>query len=201
MKDSIELLFGSKARWRLLKFFLLNDNREFMLKEIVTKNKLDSKEVSSVLNQLVRAKFLIQKQKKKIRHFATNTSFTFYHELKNLIVRSNIYPQCESLGRIKALGDIKLALISGLFINYPKAKTDLLIVGDNLSRAKLKHLLEELEAEMGREIDYSLMTLTEFKYRANMMDKFITEVLIEPHEMIVNKVNNLVREIKNARKV
>jgi hypothetical protein len=200
MKDSIELLFGSKARWRLLKFFLLNEQKEFTLREITQRNKLNMQEVNTILNQMVKAKFLLLKLKKKSKEYETNSDFTFYHELKNLIVKSNIFPQCESLGKIKSLGDVKLGLISGIFINYPKAKTDLLIVGDNTSRAKMKHLLEDLEAEMGREINYSLMSLVEFKYRANMFDKLITEVLEEPHEIVVNKITNLIQEIKNARK-
>lgn len=201
MRESIELLFGSKARWRLIKFFLLNEHKEYTIKDLALKNKLDVKDITPILGQLVKARLLDLKQKKKSKVYCTNVEHTFYQELKGLVVRSNIYPQCESLGKIKTLGDVKLSLISGIFINYPKAKTDLLIVGDNISRAKMKHLLEDLEAEMGREINYSLMTLTEFKYRANMVDKFITEVLIEPHEIIVNKVTNLVREIKNARSV
>lgn len=201
MKESIELLFGSKARWRLIKFFLLNEHKEYTVKDIAQRNKLDLKEINPILTQLLKARFLDFKQKKKSKVYFTNVDHTFYQELKGLVVRSNIYPQCESLGKIKTLGDVRLSLISGIFINYPKAKTDLLIVGDSISRAKMNHLLEDLEAEMGREINYSLMTLAEFKYRANMVDKFITEVLIEPHEIIVNKVTNLVREIKNARSI
>ena len=200
MKEAIEFLFGSKARWRLIKFFLLNDSKEFNLKEITQRNKLDNREVNTILNHFVKAKFLLSKAQKKTKKFITNTEFTFYHELKGLIVKSNVYPQCESLGKIKSLGDVKLGLISGIFINFSKAKTDLLVVGDNISRAKMKHLLEDLEAEMGREINYSLMTLAEFKYRTNMFDKFVTEVLEGPHEIVVNKVPNLIREIIGARK-
>lgn len=200
MKDSIELLFGSKARWRLMKFFLLNENREYTLKEITGKNKLESRETMSIVNQFLKARLLISKNRKKPRSFRTNKNFSFYRELKALVVRSNVYPQCESLVKLKNLGDAKLGLVSGIFINYPKAKTDLLVVGDNLSKAKTKHLLEDLEAEMGREINYSIMTTAEFKYRVNMFDKFITELIEEPHEIIVNKVPNLLSELKNARR-
>lgn len=200
MKDSIELIFGSKARWRLLKFFMLNENKEFSLKEITNKNKLETREAMNVVNQFLKARLLNSKNRKKSKAYSTNKNFSFYRELKALVVRSNVYPQCDSLTKMKNLGDVKLSLVSGIFINYPKAMTDLLIVGDNFSRAKMKHLLEDLEAEMGREINYSIMTTTEFKYRVNMFDKFITDLIEEPHEIILNKVPNLLSELRNARR-
>ena len=81
-----------------------------------------------------------------------------------------------------------------------KAKTDLLIVGDNISKAKMKHLLEDLEAEMGREVNYSLMDSNEFKYRANMFDKFIMELLDSPHEIVVNKMQKELLQLKGVNK-
>jgi hypothetical protein len=104
------------------------------------------------------------------------------------------------LSRVENLGDVQLALISGIFINNPKSKTDLLIVANNVSRAKMKHLLEELTAEMGREINYSLLTSEEFKYRVDMFDKFIMEIVGQPHELVINKVPGMLKEIKNNKK-
>ena len=81
-------------------------------------------------------------------------------------------------------------------MNYPKGRADLLLVGDEMSRAKLKHLLENLEAEVGKEINYSFMSSDEFKYRTDMLDKFIMEFLESPYEEIICKVPNL-KEIAN----
>lgn len=200
MKNELEFLFGSRTRWRLVKFFVLNDGQEYKSKEVATVNKLYPKETNTILQQLVKAKFLISKSKKKNNSYYINKKFPFYSEIKNLVIKSNVYPQCESLKKIKNLGDVKLALISGIFINHTKAKTDLLIVGDNVSKAKMKHLLEELTAEMGREINYSLMNFEEFKYRANMFDKFIMEIIGQPHEVVENKVAGMIKELEKAKK-
>lgn len=196
MKNELELMFGSRARWRIIKFFLLNEHTEFTAKEINHKNKLDWKEANPVLVQLVRAKFLISKAKGSKKIYLLNRKFYFYMELKKLVIKSNIYPQCDSLRKLRKLGDVKLGLISGAFINNPKAKTDLLVVADNISRVKMKHLLENLEAELGKEVNYSLMNSQEFKYRMNMFDKFISEILEEPHEIVINKIPNLLEQIK-----
>lgn len=200
MKNSLEALFGSKERWRLIKLFLLNEREKFTIAELAKRNKVDGRKIAGILAQLLNAGFIVRRTKAKKKYYITNRRFPFFKELKDLVIRSNIYPQCENLGKIKNLGNIKLGLISGVFINQPKAKSDLLIVGDSISRAKMKHLLEDLEAEMGREINYSLMSAQEFKYRANMFDKFIMEILESPHEIVVNKMANEIHQLMNAKK-
>ena len=200
MKNSLEALFGSKERWRLIKLFLLNEHKKFSVAELAKRNKVDGRKIAGILAQLLNAGFIVRRRKAKRKYYMTNKRFPFFKELKDLVIRSNIYPQCENLGKIRNLGNIKLGLISGVFINQPKSKSDLLIVGDSISRAKMKHLLEDLEAEMGREINYSLMSAQEFKYRANMFDKFIMEILEAPHEIVVNKMANEIRQLMTAKK-
>ncbi len=199
MSEIFSQLFDSRARARLMKFFMLNDKGGYTVAEIAKKSQLTSRQVSRELGRLERIKMIISRSRKGHKFFETNRNFIFYPELKNLVIKSNTLPECRSLRRIKTLGKVKLALISGIFLNYPKGRADLLIVGDELSRAKLKHLLESLEAEVGREINYSIMSSDEFKYRTDMLDKFIMEFLEGPYEEIVCKIPNL-KEIANRRK-
>ena len=111
--------------------------------------------------------------------------------MKNLIAKSNTSPQCKSLEKVSKIGNVKLAVISGVFINYQKSKADMIIVGDNIGKAKLKNLMNGLEAEIGKEINFVLMTMEEFKYRLNMLDKFILEFLEGPNEEVINKITGL----------
>ncbi|HUD09076.1 MAG TPA: hypothetical protein VMQ48_03240 [Candidatus Saccharimonadales bacterium] len=198
MPEIFSQLFESRVKARLIKFFMLNDKREYSQQEVVQKNKMSSIQITKELNRFEKMKMIIVRTKKGKRFFQTNTGFIFYPELKNLVVKSNTMPECRSLSQIKNLGKVRLALISGVFLNYPKGRADLLLVGDEMSRAKLKHLLENLEAEVGKEINYSFMSSDEFKYRTDMLDKFIMEFLESPYEEIICKVPNL-KEIANRR--
>lgn len=199
MSEIFSQLFDSRARARLVKFFMLNDKEPYTLKEIVKKNQLTSQQVSRELVRMERMKMIVSRSKRGQRLYQTNRGFFFYPELRNLVIKSNTLPECRSLHRIKNLGKVRLALISGVFLNYPKGRADLLIVGDELSRAKMKHLFESLEAEVGKEINYSIMSSEEFKYRTDMLDKFIMEFLESPYEEIICKIPNL-KEIANRRK-
>jgi hypothetical protein len=137
---------------------MLNQKEAFSAQEINEKNKFEGKETKKeakrVLFHLEKAKFIYSRSQKNKKLYYLNTRSPFHNEIRSLVIKSNIYPQCKQLNKVKSLGEVKLALVSGLFINHSKSKTDLLIVADNVSRAKLKHLIEELEAEMGKEVNY-----------------------------------------------
>lgn len=190
MSEVLESLFGSKERASLLRFFLQNPDQEYTYADIVRRNMLRGN-VKSEVEKLKKIKFISRHVRKGKISYILNQDFSFYPELKNLISKSNTYPQCKSLANVGKIGNIKLAAISGVFINYQKGKADMIIVGDDIRRAKLKNLMSSLEAEIGKEIDFVLMSGEEFKYRLNMLDKFILEFLEGPHEELVNKIPGL----------
>jgi len=176
-----------------------NPEQEYLQSEIAKRNMLKLVTVRKELDNLVKIRFIFKRSRKGKKTFILNQEFAFYPELKNLVAKDNIYPQLKSLSKIKALGNIKLAAISGAFVNYHKSKADMILVGDGISRARLKNLMNSLEAEIGKEVDFVLMTGEEFKYRLNMLDKFILEFFEGPHEEIINKITGLKRFIANRK--
>jgi hypothetical protein len=200
MKNSLENLFGSKDRWRMIKMFLLNSGESFSLTEVSRRTKVERRKMRRIISQLSKSGFITGRKRKEGWFFSVNKNYPFFSELKKLVIKSNIYPQCESLGKVKKLGDVKLSIITGVFINEPKVRTDLLIVGARISKAKMDHLLADLEAELGREVNYSLMDIEEFKYRANMFDKFIMEILEMPHEILVNKIPGVIHHLVTKKR-
>jgi len=163
------------------------------LTEVAQRNMLNRNRARKELENLHKIKFLFKKTHKGKIVYYLNQEFIFYPELKNLVAKDNMHPQSGSLDRIKNVGNVKLAVISGGFINYAKSKADMILVGDGISRAKLKNLMNCLEAEIGKEVDFVLMNGEEFKYRLNMLDKFILDFLEGPHEEVINKISWLKR--------
>ncbi len=199
MSEILENLFGSREKTRILRFFLQNPEQDYFVPEIARRNMLKPVRIKKELDNLARIKFLLKRSKKGKIFYTLNHNFIFYPELKNLISKDNVYPQSRSLSKIKNIGNVKLAAISGAFINYHKSKADMILVGDGISRAKLKNLMNNLEAEIGKEVDFVMMTGDEFKYRLNMLDKFILEFLEGPHEEIINKITGLRQFIANRK--
>ena len=152
------------------------------------------------LNNFKKIKFILERKRKGRKFYLLNTGFPFYSELRNLVAKSNVYPQCKSLGRIRNIGDVKLAIVSGVFLNYPRSKVDMILVANNVTRRKLKNLVGSVEAEIGKEISYVLMSSEELKYRVNMLDRFLLEFFEGPYDEIINKIPNLKGFTDNLRR-
>lgn len=200
MIEVLDFIFGSKIKARMLRFFLMNSDQEYGIAEISRKNMFKGSQVRSVLNDFRKNKFVVERKKGGKKYYIINQRFPFFPELRSLFIKSNVYPECSSLAKVKAIGDVKLALISGIFLNYPKSKADIVLVANNVSRSKLNNLMNNLEAEVGREISYVLMNSDEFKYRMDMLDRFLLDFLESPHDELVNKIPRLKPFIAGLKK-
>ncbi|MDD3498041.1 MAG: hypothetical protein PHH24_00875 [Candidatus Moranbacteria bacterium] len=198
--EVLEVLFGSKTRARMMRFFILNPKGEYTFPEILRKNLLKSPEARKELNIFKKARFTKERKKGGKKYYFINPDFPFYKEIERLIVRSDIFPQCKSLSMIKKVGNVKLAVTTGVFLNYEKGDVDLLIVVDGVSRAKLKKMIANLEAEVGREIRYMIIDNEELTYRLNMLDRFIIDMFKGPHEIIINKAPKVKQIISRLEK-
>ena len=69
MSEILEALFGSKARTRILRFFILNPDKEYRVMEIAKKNMLSSGAVRKEIKDLRKVKFLIEHKRKGIKLF------------------------------------------------------------------------------------------------------------------------------------
>jgi len=200
MPEILESLFGSKSRTRLLRFFVLNPGKEVTMRELKKKMNVDGRRIRADINMLLRIELITQATRKGEKYYTLNESFPYYVELRNLFIKANTYPQCKELHKINEAGRVKLILVTGIFLNYDKARLDILVVCDDMSRTKLAKAIEAIEAEIGREVRYMAMTSDELTYRLDMMDRFLIEVLSSPHDIIVNKLPKLQKFIVALRK-
>ena len=187
-KEILEQLFDSPVKVKLLKLFLRNPERSFELKEIISRAKTDSVSSRRQIIKLESIKFITSKLKNKKKLYSINPKFDFYKELKTLVLKSSPASKKKILKRLRTLGKINLAILSGVFVDADNARVDLMIVGDNIKKKKLLIFIKDLEAEVGKEIDYVVLSTEDFKYRFDMFDRFIKDVLEKSHEKLINKL-------------
>lgn len=195
-----EALFGSRSRARLIRFFTMNPETEYTVTNIALKTMLSRSDVLHEVKRLAKMKFVIEKSRQGKKLYVSNTDFPFYLEMKTLVSKLNVNAQSQVFRKLKIIGEVKLILISGLFLNYAKSKVDMVLVVNNVNRTKLRHAIAYLEAEVGKEIRFVLMTSEELHYRLNMLDRFFIEFLEGPYEEVVNKVAELKRFVAGIRK-
>ena len=200
MADIFEMLFGSKSRVRLLRLLLLNSEKEFLFEEILEKTLLKKAEATKEIANLKKMKLVIERTKKSKKVLVVNIQFPFFIELKSLFSKSDIDAQSKAFQKLSFIGDVKLVLVSGVFLNYAKSKADMILVVNNVNRSKLKAAMSFLEAEVGRDIRFVLMSNEELQYRLNMMDRFLMEFLEHSHQEIINKAPELKRFVAGLKR-
>jgi hypothetical protein len=208
MSDLIlEGLFDSKIKVKLLRLFFRNAQARYTLDEVITKIHSDPSSTRYQLRKLreiglLRSEILRlenegedQKKSKKIgrerRVYQVSPTFQFYEELKSLVLKSTPEVKTLLVDELQKLGRIKLAVITGVFMNVDKAKVDLLVVSDDIQRLKLVKAIKLVEAELGHEIRYAVMNQREYEYRLYMYDNFARGLDQMPHEKLINKIKSI----------
>ncbi|OWK27305.1 MAG: hypothetical protein US76_00095 [Parcubacteria group bacterium GW2011_GWA2_38_13b] len=197
----LEKLFDSPIKVRLLKLFLRNDGIFFSIDDIASKIHISARYARKEVEKLNDINFLKTKtvkikvrcglkkiKVKKAIAYSVNSDFTFYPELKNLVFKSSPASEDNLRIGIQKIGKIKLVILAGLFINSESSRIDLVMVGDGINQKKLERFLGNLEAEVGKDIKYVVLTTEEFNYRLSMFDRFLRDVLDYPHKKLINKL-------------
>ena len=200
----LEQLFGSRTRWKLLKVFLSHENDHFFIRELT---RLTGEKLNSVRRELanLEAWGIISAEKdqagkagekgkqgkisqaKDKKYFRAETSFILFNELKDLIMKSWLLVEKSLVKKISQMGNIKLLLLSGRFVNNPEVETDLLIVG-TINREKLDKFMRQLSRSFGEDIHYTLMTGKEYSYRKDITDKFLYKIFETEHIVVLDKL-------------
>ena len=192
----LEQLFDSPVKVKLLKLFLRNPNKQFLMQDIIKKTQERAAAVAKQVRgleslRLIQSKRVKANKKKEIvggLYYGVNSNFDFYPELQSLVLKSSPTSKEKMLKRLMKIGRIKMALISGVFLNCENYRVDLFVVGDSLSHKKLATFLADMEAEVGKEIEYAAMETKEFDYRFHMFDRFVRDILEKPHEKLLNRL-------------
>lgn len=189
--DTLEQLFASPARARLLKLFLMNPEMRVTAAEASRRARVRPRQFAAEARRLSKIQILRRAKGRGTggqAAYTANRDFPLFAELRNLILKSAPHAKGQLAAKIRRLGNIKLALLSGAFIDSPDSRVDLLLVGDGFRKARLKSFIQRLESQVGRELNYVAMSSAEFRYRRDMYDRFIRDTLELPHETLINKL-------------
>jgi hypothetical protein len=193
--ETLSKLFGGQARVRIMRLFLLNSSKNFEIEDVVSRSRVMKNNARKEINVLSAMNFIKQKiitkdgyrgAKKKVVAWSLNTSFKYLNSLREILVEPSLLLQENLPERFKQVGKIKLMIVSGVFIGDSKSRADVLIVGDKLKKNVLQKVVKSLEAEIGKELDYAVFDTEEFKYRIDMYDKLVCDIIDLPHEKLID---------------
>lgn len=201
--EILEKIFGGSAKVKIMRLFLYNPKTIYDKVSISGRARVPLESISKEMSHferigLVRRRQCVKEEapeigekkgpKKKVVGWVLDSTFPYLLPLQGLLINPDMIKHQAILRRIMSAGKIKLLILSGLFIQDPASRVDLLIVGDNLRKGALENILRNIEAELGKELRYAAFETADFKYRISVYDKLIRDILDYPHEKVLDKI-------------
>lgn len=188
----IEQLFGSKTRVKLLQLFYSNPNRSFYVREITRKIDEQINSVRRELSNLLSIGIIVSDTNNNRLYYEVNQKFEFYEPLltifgsgKKTITKAVDMVNTEQAD-IKTLGNVEIAIYTGQFTRDESSGVDVFLVGD-INQTKLHKFMSELEAKEGKELRYTLLSLSDFQYRRQIKDRFLANVIAAKKQVLIDK--------------
>lgn len=181
---SVSYIFGGEAKVKIMRLFVFNSSSAFTPSEVSTRAKTNSAIARRELASLVKAGLV----RKRGKSYTLNRAYRYLPAIGNFLIDANPLSEKEIIKKITSAGNIKLILISGIFLHNPDSRVDILIVGDHVKQGKLTTTMSSIEAELGKELRYSVFETSDFQYRLGIYDKLIRDILESKHKKIFNKL-------------
>lgn len=199
----IDALFGSKTRVKLLHLFLNSPGQSFYVREITRKVDEQINSVRRELANMLGVGVITSDTADNKLYYQVNQRYEYYPALRAIFANEapESHPsataddtlESDHAAIIREIGNLRLALISGVLVRGSRGSVDVLLVGTPPS-AKVKAVVKAIEKAEGREINYTVLPYDEFYYRLSVRDRFITEILSGKYAVLVDKDNMLTKE-------
>ena len=205
--EILEKLFGGSGRVKVMRLFLFNPGKSFTRDEVSSRAQIDMKAAIRELNHLEKTGLVKRKlvtkeapssksgkdekrggEKKKVPGWQLEASFPYLIPLETLLIDLATMNHDDLVEQLKAAGKLKLVIVAGIFIQDIESRVDLLVVGDGLKRGTLDTIVKKVEAEIGKEVRYACFETPDFKYRLNVYDKLVRDILDYPHKTVLDKI-------------
>lgn len=182
---SVSHIFGSEAKVKMMRLFIFNPGITFTPAEVSGRTKEKPNIVRRELGILTKAGLI----KRRTKGFMLDITYPYMSAIENFLIDAAPITSREIIKKISRAGNIKLILISGVFLHDRDSRVDILIVGDHLRQAKLPSIISSIEAMLGKELRYAAFETVDFRYRLSIYDKLIKDILDYQHEKILNKLS------------
>jgi predicted nucleotidyltransferase len=187
----------SKLRQRLLAYYFTNPTARLHLRDLAQRLDIDPSNLSKELRRLEREGLFRSEVSGRQKYFQLNHDYPLFEEVRKIVNKTiGAAPLISRL--LKKIGGIDEAYLYGSFArNQQDAASDIdvLVIGTP-HEAALAQAVSKLERQLGREINYTVLSPKELKSRRTRKDAFLENVWD-------NKIAPLVvtdEEIKGARR-
>jgi predicted nucleotidyltransferase len=167
----------SEARRRLLTYYFTNASARHHLRDLAERLSTDPSNLSKELRRLEREGLFRSEISGRQKYFQLNREYPLFDEVRR-IVGKTIGAVGVIRGFLKKIEGIDQAYLYGSFAKNQQdaaSDVDVLIIG--IPREEiLAQAVRKLERQLGREINYTVLTPKEFESRRARKDAFLENV-------------------------
>ncbi len=193
-KTSISDVLFSKTRQRILGLLYSQPDNDFHTNEIIRLTDIGTGTVQRELEKLTVAELLVVKRMGNQKRYQANRTGPFFEELRGIILKS--FGLADILRKaIKPVAkQIHSAFIYGSIAKQEDTASsdiDLMIIGDDLTYADVFKLLAKTELQVGRKINPTFYSPTEWTRKFKQGNNFIKQIISQPKIFLMGSEDEL----------
>lgn len=185
----LEQFLGSPQEVHLLRFFIFHPDEDFTKEELL--GRLGKRIVGTgrVLKTLTTLGALVLVERTdRSTGYRVNTSWLLFPEFRALLVKAQLLVEHDFVRKLEKTGQVKLLILAGLFVGQRGSATDVLMVG-NINQRRVMRLMKSFEQDLDQEVRYTILTINEYRYRKNVGDRFLYDVLEGRHLVVLDLID------------
>jgi len=167
----------SKTRQRLLAYYVTNPTARHHLRDLAGRLAVDPSNLSKELRRLEREGLFVSEISGRQKYFYLNRDYSLLREVRRIVTKTiGAVPLLAQ--SLKGIPGIEEGYLYGSFArNHQDAASDIdvLVIGSPKSDL-LAEAVEKLERQLGREINYTVLTREELQARRARKDAFLEDV-------------------------
>jgi predicted nucleotidyltransferase len=184
----------TRGQQRVLGILFSQPDRSFPATELIALAEVGTGAVHRELTRLVEGGLVTVTPAGRQRRYQANRESSIFSEIHSIVLKT--VGLAEPLKRALAglTGRIKVAFVYGSVAkgtDSVASDIDLMIVADDVSYAEVYGALQEAEAIIGRSVNPSLLTVSEWGERRTEKSHFVEKVAAQPKVFILGSEDDL----------
>lgn len=197
-KISLQNVLFSKTQQRVLAILFGQPDRHFYTNELIRLSHSGTGAIQRELEKLSAVHLITVKELGNQKHYQANQSHPIFKELRSIVLKTFGLSEVvkEALSSFKS--QIFYAFIYGSIAKQgDKAESDidLMVISDNLTYADLFPLLENAEAQLGRKINPTCYSPSEWTRKRKQSNNFVLRVLEQPKIFLIGTEDGLKKSV------
>jgi predicted nucleotidyltransferase len=196
IKHSLSNALFSKVRQCVLALIYGQPDRSFHTNEIIRLTHSGTGAVQRELEKLTAVGLITVRSIGNQKHYSANCSSPLFTELRCIVLKTFGLADVlrEALAPISS--QIHIAFIYGSMAKQEDTATsdiDLMLVGDNLTYADVFKLLEEAQGKLGRPINPTFYSPTEWTRKHQANNHFVARIVKQPKIFLIGTEDELTK--------